>query len=192
MKENYQILVIGSVASTAQTIKSLISNGFSLNGILGHDPINKNDISGWYDLSNLAREKKIDFHGFKKINAQKCIDWAKNKNPDIIFAVGFSQLLDSEWFKIPKLGIIGFHPTKLPKGRGRAPLAWTILEKKDASATFFLMEKEADSGPIFIQEIIKLSKFDDAKSLEKKIIQGIKVALDKWLPNLKKGISKTI
>ena len=188
MKENYQILVIGSVKSTAQTIKSLLLHDFNIVGVLGFEPERTNQVSGWYNLKKLALDNKIDFKDFVKVNQKECIEWAKEKRPDIIFAVGFSQLLNEDWFHIPKLGIIGFHPTSLPKGRGRAPLAWAILEERSASAPFFLLEEGADSGPIFIQELIQLSEDDDASSLEKKIIAAIKVSLRKWLPKLKAGI----
>ena len=111
-----------------------------------------------------------------------------SKKPDIIFAVGFSQLLKDVWLQMPKLGCIGFHPTKLPEGRGRAPLAWITLEKKIGSASFFLMGEGADDGPIFAQSLFKVEENDDSTSVEEKIGDHINKALDNWLPELKKGI----
>ena len=54
--------------------------------------------------------------------------------------MGWSQLLNKEIIKLPKLGIIGSHPTELPKYRGRAPIPWTILKglKKSALTFFFI------------------------------------------------------
>mgnify|MGYP001950041401 CR=1 FL=1 len=89
---------------------------------------------------------------------------------------------------MPKLGCIGFHPTKLPEGRGRAPIAWIILEQKQGSASFFLMGKGADDGPIFTQSIFEIEENDDAKSVQSKIGENINLALDNWLPDLRKGI----
>ena len=114
MKNRYNILVIGAVSSTIRTTVGLIRNNLNIVGILGHEPSNTNAVSGLVDLKKLALENDIDYCGFQKINAEEPIQWAKSKQPDIIFAVGFSQLLTSLWLEMPTLGCIGFHPTCLP------------------------------------------------------------------------------
>lgn len=183
----YKVLVIGAVTSTAQIIRKLAEYNLDIVGVLGHEPKDKSKVSGWVDLSALSLSRNVDYKGFTKINDQENLLWATEKKPDIIFAVGFSQLLQEEWFSVSKLGCIGFHPTKLPLGRGRAPLAWITFEKSYGSATFFLMGKGADDGPIFSQSIFKVEEDDDAGVVEKKIITNIDLALDQWLPELKKG-----
>lgn len=182
------VLVIGSVKTTKHTIKQLVKNGFNVVGILGHEPKDNNLVSGWTNLRQLAKEYLIDFRGFKRVNDIEHIEWAASKDIDIIFAVGFSQLMSLDWLQMPKLGCIGFHPSFLPKGRGRAPIAWMILEKSYGSATFFLMGEGADDGPVFVQETFKVEDSDDASSIEIKIESAINKALERWLPELKNGV----
>ncbi len=184
----HKILVIGAVRSTAITLLKLIEHRFEIVGVLGHEPLNPSKVSGWADLSSIAIANEIDYQGFSAINDEKNIEWAIKKRPDIIFAVGFSQLLNDQWLKLPKLGCIGFHPTHLPQGRGRAPLAWIILDQLKGSATFFLMGKGADDGPIFTQSLFDVEEKDDATSVEEKIKTHIGIALDSWLPDLKNGV----
>ncbi|AZA85008.1 hypothetical protein C1637_22270 [Chryseobacterium lactis] len=182
-----KVLVIGAVNTTAKIIQKLVDHNLHVVGVLGHEPKNKDKVSGWADLSLLSSTFNIDYKGFTKINDDANLKWALEAKPDIIFAVGFSQLLHEQWFSISKLGCIGFHPTMLPLGRGRAPLAWITLEQTYGSASFFLMGKGADDGPIFSQSIFKVEENDDAGSVETKILKHIDVALDQWLPELKKG-----
>lgn len=184
----YNILVIGAVKTTAVTLEKLIEYNFNIVGVLGHEPLNKDRVSGWADLKSIAVNNSLDYLGFKKINDQVILDWATVKKPDIIFAVGFSQLMKNSWLQMPKMGCIGFHPTKLPEGRGRAPLAWITLEKKTGSASFFLMGEGADDGPIFSQSFFEVLDNDDAKSVENKIMVHIIKSLDNWLPQLNKGV----
>jgi methionyl-tRNA formyltransferase len=184
----YRILVIGAVNSTAQIIKKLVEHSFTVIGVLGHVPKNTNKVSGWSDLAGLSSSLRIEYKSFTKVNDEENLLWAQERKPDIIFAVGFSQLLDEKWFLICRLGCIGFHPTKLPIGRGRAPLAWITLEESYGSATFFLMGKGADDGPIFVQSVFKVHEEDDAGTVEKKILLHIDKALDEWLPELKQGL----
>lgn len=184
----YKVLVIGAVNSTAQIIKKLIEHDLEIVGVLGHEPKNKDKVSGWADLHMLSSSNNISYKGFTKINDEENFAWATERKPDIIFAVGFSQLLNEDWFSVSKLGCIGFHPTKLPIGRGRAPLAWITFEQSYGSATFFLMGKGADDGPVFVQSIFKVEEEDTATTVEDKILTNIGFALDQWLPELKNGL----
>jgi methionyl-tRNA formyltransferase len=184
----YKILVIGAVTSTVITIESILRHKMDVVAILGHEPLDHEKVSGWCDLKSLALRYHVDYKGFSNINDISNIEWAYSKNPDIIFAVGFSQILSRSWLALPKIGCIGFHPTCLPKGRGRAPIAWIILEERMGSASFFLMGEGTDDGPVFVQHKFELDDDDDATLVEKKICNSISVALDEWLPELKKGI----
>ncbi|MDN3691681.1 formyltransferase family protein [Chryseobacterium tructae] len=184
----YKILVIGAVNSTARIIHKLVEHNLDVVGVLGHEPKNKEKVSGWADLSSLSSKFNINYKGFTKINDEENLAWASELAPDIIFAVGFSQLLSEKWFAISKLGCIGFHPTVLPFGRGRAPMAWITLEQTSGSASFFLMGKGADDGPIFAQSVFKVEENDDAQSVEAKILNHIDIALDQWLPELKEEL----
>ncbi|MBK6365637.1 MAG: formyl transferase [Saprospiraceae bacterium] len=183
-----KVLVIGAVGTTALTIKMLHKHNFEIVGVLGHDPLNKNRVSGLNDLRTLSKELGIDYFPYQKINDEDIIHWGKSKVPDIIFAVGFSQLLNNEWLSLAPMGCIGFHPTNLPAGRGRAPIAWSILENEKAAANFFLIGSGADDGPVFVQESFDITKDDDAESIVPKLKEAIETALNRWLPELKKGI----
>lgn len=183
----HNILVIGTVNSTAEIIKSLVKHELKPKGVLGFQPEDITNVSGWADLKELSEKLEIPFKPFQKINESENLDWAKSFNPDIIFAVGFSQLLVSDWLEMPKLGCVGFHPTKLPKGRGRAPIAWLILDETEGASNFFLMGEGADDGPIFVQKTFLIDEEDDATTVENKILESLNKALDSWLPKLKNG-----
>ena len=71
--------------------------------------------------------------------------------PDLLFVTGLSQIVKPPLLNLPRIGCIGFHPTWLPKGRGRAPLGWLVLDGVPGAATFFLDGRGlgfgADTGP---------------------------------------------
>lgn len=183
----FNILVIGSVKSTEKTISGLIKHGLNICGVLGRDASGTNPVSGYVNLEKISVDNNIEFKSFSDINDETNLDWARSKNPDLIFAVGFSQLLNDDWFRIAKMACIGFHPTTLPKGRGRAPLAWLVLDNTHGSATYFLMNDKADAGPIFCQEVFEILESDNATTIGFKIDNAIDSALDNWLPKLKEG-----
>lgn len=182
-----KVAVIGAVSTTRVTLEKLVEHGFEIVAVLGHEPTNPNLVSGLEDLRALSKSLNIPFRGYTKINEDCLIDWVSGKQPDLLFAVGFSQLLSQQWLDLPKIATVGFHPTKLPKGRGRAPLAWLVLEEKQGAANFFVMNENADDGPILASSSFDINKEDDAKEVENKIIHATKKALDNWLPELKQG-----
>lgn len=181
------VLVIGSVGSTAATVRLLVKHGLNVVGVLGYEPEDSSSVSSWYDLRALSRELGIEYKAFKRINEESNLDWARKRRPEVIFAVGFSQLLHSPWLEMPSVACVGFHPTCLPKGRGRAPVAWIILEERRGAATFFVMGSGPDDGPILAQHEFALAGHDDAKSVKQKILVSMEHALDSWLPRLKLG-----
>lgn len=183
-----KVIVIGAVGTTAITIEKLHEHAFEIVGVLGHEPLNKNRVAGLNNLRQICENLSLEYLGFQKINDFENLKWAKEKQADIIFAVGFSQLLSSEWLNLTIKGCVGFHPTHLPRGRGRAPIAWSILEESKAAANFFLIGQGADDGPVFIQETFDILEDDDAESLIVKLRISIRIALDKWLPKLKNDI----
>jgi methionyl-tRNA formyltransferase len=184
----YKVVVVGAVKGTEITINSLVKHGFEIAAIFGHEPKIKENIAGLFDLSEVAIKNNIPYLGFQNINSIEIVEKVKELKPDIVFAVGFSQLLKNEWLTIPKLGCIGFHPTNLPLGRGRAPIAWLVLNETKGAACFFLMGNGADDGPIFAKEVFDITENDNANSVAKKISIAMEKALDSWLPELKSGI----
>jgi len=185
-----KIVLAGAVSSTLTTLKKLIEHKMEVVGVLGYEPESTRNVSGYSLLQPIARANNIAYMPFSKINDAKVVQQLKNWQPDIIFIVGLSQLVKDEILSIPPKGIIGFHPTALPKGRGRAPIAWAVLKEKLVGANFFIMDSGVDSGDILVQELFPVEDNDYAEDIEIKILKAIEIALDKLLPTLKKGIIK--
>ena len=123
------------------------------------------------DLTNLCSKNKIEIFKTDKINSKKSFEQIKIFKPDIGFCVGWSQLINEKIIKIPKKGFIGYHPSLLPKNRGRHPLIWALnLGLKQTGSSFFFLKKNADSGNIVSQKKIKINYSDNAETLYKKMI----------------------
>jgi methionyl-tRNA formyltransferase len=180
-----KIAVIGGVGSTEVLVQALVKHGFEQVKVWGYQPTKTALVSGWRDLRQLAGSLKLPFESFVKVT--DCEDSLRSFAPDFFFVVGLSQIVPASMLNIASRGNIGFHPTALPFGRGRAALAWLILERQDGAATFFELVNGVDEGPIFEQEVFTVSETDDTSDVEAKLLCAEEVALDHWLPVLKKG-----
>jgi methionyl-tRNA formyltransferase len=123
------------------------------------------------DLSDIAIKKKIPFKHVGNINEPQVVDWIRSLNPDVIYCMGWSSLIKSELLQLCSIGVIGFHPAKLPQNRGRHPLIWAlVLGLSESATTFFLMDEGTDSGEILSQEIFTIDEEDAASDVYKKMI----------------------
>jgi len=180
-----KIAVIGGVSSTRVLIEKLFQHGFHEVRVWGYSPEDNSLVSGWSDLKSVCERFGFRYSPFLRVSS--CQEEIAQCSPDLIFAVGLSQIISEELISIPRLGCIGFHPTALPKGRGRAAIAWLVLERMDGAASFFILRSGVDDGPIVAQEPFEVDENDDAKSVEKKLLVAEKKALDTWLPKLASG-----
>lgn len=180
-----KVVLIGGVESSLLTLTKLYEHQLDIVEVFGFQPKNTEFVSGYSDLEPFCIENAISFTPFVKINDH--VSEIQALDFDFLLVVGLSQLVSEDIINTPKLGAIGFHPTKLPEGRGRAPVAWLVKEVKEGAATFFMLEEEADAGAIVAQESFKVTFEDDAKSVEFKLYGAMTSALDSLLPQLASG-----
>ena len=182
-----RIVLAGSVGSSRLTLQALLRHRANVVGVLELVPVDPSAISGFSRLKDVAAEASVPCVGFQNINAPEIVAQVREWQPDLLFVVGLSQLVKSDLLSVPKLACVGFHPTMLPRGRGRAPVAWLVLDAAPGAANFFVMDAGTDSGPILVQEPFDVSPTDDAEQVTASLEQAIVRALDRWLPKLLAG-----
>lgn len=184
---NPRIVLAGSVNSSRKTLEKLFQHKMNVVGVLGLDPEVSENVSGFVDLRKHVDHQNVKFSYFTKINSETSVKFVRECKPDFFFVVGLSQLVNKELLEIPTVGCVGFHPTKLPEGRGRAAVAWLILGKTSGAATFFEMGEGMDDGPILAQQPFEISKNDYAQDVIDKITDKIGDCLDNLLPAMQSG-----
>ena len=181
-----RILFVGTVHFSRVMLRRLLEIDADVVGVITGPDTGRN--ADYADLTPICRENNITCLVTDDINCLDTIAWVKDKSPDLILCLGWSRLLEQEFLSAPKMGVVGFHPTELPKNRGRHPLIWTLaLGLKQTASTFFFMDRGADSGDILSQEVVQVSKDDDALSLYKKLEHVAKGQLVEMLNSLESG-----
>jgi methionyl-tRNA formyltransferase len=72
--------------------------------------------------------------------------------PDAFVVVAF-RILPRELFSIPRFGSLNIHPSLLPKGRGPAPIQWTLLNgETETGISIIQLTEEIDGGGLLAQE----------------------------------------
>ena len=185
------IIFIGGVKFSRDLLESILENNWSISSVFSYNDSKKKIYSDFTSLDEITAKFNVKHYKVDNINDEKNIEMIREIKPDLILVMGWSQLLNNDILKIPKLGIIGSHPTELPKYRGRAPIPWSILKGlKESALTFFYIGKGTDDGDILDQRKFKITDNDDATSIYDKIIEIGKIMILENLQLIHDGKSK--
>jgi methionyl-tRNA formyltransferase len=103
----------------------------------------------------------------RDVNALETLNEIRKVEPELIFVVGWSQLVHEPFLALASEGVFGMHPTLLPRHRGRAPIPWAILSglARTGVTLFEIVDPTADSGAIVGQVEVPVSAEETATSL---------------------------
>lgn len=145
---------------------------------LGHDPdvlITLEDQcavekSGRTFLDSTAAATGAPLIKIRNVNETEVIDAVHRHNLDWLFIIGWSQIAGDRLLSAPSRGVVGIHPTLLPRGRGRAAIPWAILKQlRHTGVTMFELDSGIDTGPIISQIEIPIDYLETATTLYNKV-----------------------
>ena len=180
------IIFIGSVRSSEIVLKRLIENGLTPEKIFSLKDEYSANVSGYRDLSLVAKDNDLDYVDFKNINENNNIQLIQETEADYIFVIGLSQLVSPEIINAAKKGVIGYHPTALPKFRGRAAIPWQIiLGVEESKCSLFYIDEGTDTGEVIDQERYFIHEDDYAEDVEKSSDHALGKMMERVIPEIK-------
>jgi methionyl-tRNA formyltransferase len=134
---------------------------------------------GYRSLAPLAAEHQLPYLDAPDGRLTGLAGLMSTMRPHYLLVIGWSSLISAEVLRIPAeaatvtsdgvpdgAGCIGMHPTKLPEGRGQAPIPWTIIKGLNHTAlSVFFLEEAADTGPVVAQYPVEVRPRETAPSL---------------------------
>ena len=127
-------------------------------------------------------------------NAPEAVAAVREARPEMIFVVGWSQLVRQDFIETASRGVYGMHPTLLPRHRGRAPIPWTILAglARTGVTLFEITDPTADSGPIVAQVEVPVAPDETATTLYDKLSRAHVELVREAVPLLAAGTAERI
>lgn len=148
----------------------------------------REEIADQTDLEAFADSRGVPLHRVESVNTDAVKDEIAGFDPELLFVVGWSRLVDGEVLDLPSVAALGMHPAPLPRGRGRAPLAWSIIRGLDETAlSLFHLVEEADAGDLVGQEPLPIDAEDDAASLYTKMVEAGRTLIRTHYPEFEAG-----
>lgn len=123
------------------------------------------------------------------VNSAETVDAVRGLDPELIFVVGWSQLVRDPFIALAREGVFGMHPTLLPRHRGRAPIPWAILSglARTGVTLFEIVDATADSGAIVGQVVVEIAPDETATTLFDRLAEAHVRLVRECVPQLLTG-----
>lgn len=112
----------------------------------------------------------IDDFSCKRDFEARIIEELEKENIELVCLAGYMRLLLDSFIEKYKNRIINIHPALLPSFKGTHAIEDAVdYGVKVTGVTAHFVNEEMDSGPVILQEPVKIEKSDTKETLEQKI-----------------------
>lgn len=121
-------------------------------------------------IKQIALGAGISVYQPEKVRSEDFIEQVREMSPDAFVVVAFGQIIPKSLLDIPRYGSVNVHASLLPKYRGAAPIHYALFNGETMTGvTTMLMDPGLDTGPILLQEELKVLPEDNTDSLEERL-----------------------
>ena len=144
------------------------------------------DRSGQCAFDEVASRLGAELIETRDVNGEETVGAVAALDPELIFVVGWSQLVRDAFIALAREGVFGMHPTLLPRHRGRAPIPWAILSglARTGVTLFEIVDATADSGTIVGQVVVDIAPDETATTLFDRLAVAHVDLIREYVPRL--------
>lgn len=144
--------------------------------------------SGGVDYAPLCAEFGVPLHQVSGINEPEAVQVLEAIGPDVVFVIGWHQIVRPPVLRLARMGFVGAHASYLPHNRGSAPVNWAIIrgERETGNSLMWLAEG-VDEGDIIAQRKFWITPYDTCATLYARVAESNRDMLLELLPRLLRG-----
>jgi methionyl-tRNA formyltransferase len=191
MSTPWPIVFMGTPQTAAVTLEQLIQGPDTVSGVVTQPdrPAGRGQKSIPSPVRRVAESHGIPVVAPEKIRAPEFLKTLMGWKPEIFVVVAYGRILPKTILDLAPYGCLNVHYSLLPKYRGAAPAAWTIIngESTTGVTTMKLVEK-MDAGPIYLQEATEVASGETTGSLQAKLTPIGARLLRETLRRLQEGL----
>lgn len=172
-------VLISGGGSNLQSLIESIEEG-NINGEISLVVSNKKDAYGLEraekaGIKNIYLNRK-DFSTEDEYNLH-LIEKLKGAGVELVVLAGYLRVLSKDFIKAYKNRIINIHPSLIPSFCGRGYYGRKVHQAaieygvKVSGATVHFVDEGTDTGPIIMQEVVRVYPEDNAEDLQKRVLK---------------------
>jgi methionyl-tRNA formyltransferase len=158
-----RIVLIGQAAFGQKVLEALLNRGEQIAAV--YVPPDKPG-SRIDPLKESAQQRGIPVSQPQRMRDHGVYDKFVELAPDLGVMAFVTDIVPESILNCPRLGTIQYHPSLLPKHRGRSSINWAIINgDKKTGVTILWPDAGIDTGPILLQKEVEISSTDAIGSL---------------------------
>jgi methionyl-tRNA formyltransferase len=140
------------------------------------------------DYPGVCAKYGVPLHYITGINEPDAVQILAAIAPDVLFVIGWHQIVRPPVMRLARRGLIGAHASVLPHNRGSAPINWAIMRgEREAGNTLMWLAEGVDDGDIIAQRAFPISPYDTCATLYARVAATNRDMLLEALPRLLAG-----
>ena len=192
--DNFDIVYVGCTEGGFEVLRNLLSEGYGVTEVvtLTDGQAERHSVAGYYPLEGLASEHDIPVYypDRYKMDSTGSLDHFEDLGADLLIVNGWQRLVPEDVLGTFTRGGVGVHGSGygLPKGRGRSPMNWTLLEgARRFLLSVITLEAGVDSGKVLETRKFDVNDHDTIRSMYYKVVIVTTDILVTKLPALLRG-----
>lgn len=158
-----RIILIGQAAFAEKTLDMLVSKGEEVAAVFCFPDAPGGKID---PVKQRALQLGIPVHQHKSLKTPEVREQFVSLKADLGILAFVSQIIPPPVFTAPRFGSICYHPSLLPKYRGRSAINWALIKGETVTGlTIFWLDKGIDTGPILLQKTVPVDPEDTTGTL---------------------------
>ena len=158
-----RIILIGQAAFAEKTLDKLLSKGEEVLAVFCFPDAPGGKID---PVKQRALQLGIPVHQHKTLKTPEVTEQFVSLEADLAILAFVSQIIPPPVFNAPRFGSICYHPSLLPKYRGRTAINWALIRGEAVTGlTIFWLDKGIDTGPILLQKEVRVDPNDTTGTL---------------------------
>ena len=167
-------------------LEAAVENGAEIVGVVTLPEQTTLDRSARCRFDDLAAAHDAAYLETRDVNDLATLNALRGLEPELVFVVGWYQLVRDPFIRLAREGVFGMHPTLLPRHRGRASIPWALLSglARTGVTLFEIFDETADSGAIVGQAVVEIEPDDTATTLFDRLAVAHVDLIREYMPQL--------
>jgi methionyl-tRNA formyltransferase len=126
--------------------------------------------SGAADYEPLCRIFDVPLHRVSDVNSPEAIALLRSLDLDVLFVIGWSQILRAAALATARIGVVGAHASLLPKNRGSAPINWALIRgERETGNSLLWLADGVDTGAVIDRTPFAITPYDTCATLYERV-----------------------
>jgi methionyl-tRNA formyltransferase len=114
----------------------------------------------------VAAELGLELTQPVKVRTGELREWLRTRQPDVLVVLAYGRILPVDVLEVAPRGAINLHASLLPRYRGAAPIAWSILRgESETGVSLMQMDAGMDTGPVLSRHALGIGEDETAGEL---------------------------